>query len=353
MGEEVKDVPRPLATTAEEAAFWRRHARTGALLSAAAVLLVIVYAALTPDGPHRGRIVVLAAALGGTSLAALLLVPVERLARGRYGALYFYGFELAGIAAVALLATWDGGDSPLLVLLFVMLAHGAVAYPLGGTVLTSVATIGAWLWVAHDAGLAWPERVTWALGLAATALIAGHSARNHHSSQKAEASRRRRVVAQARRDGLTGCLTHAAFHERLAREAAAASVEAPLALVVADVDGFKPYNDARGHLAGDAALAALGRAIRELLRKDDAVGRVGGDEFAIALPDTRADEARRIADRVLEAARDLEPALSLSVGLAMTCEPHDPLVPYGDADDALYDAKRQGRGRAAHHLSCW
>ncbi len=347
------DYPRPLAATDEEAAFWRRHARTGALLTAAAVAVVLVYAGLTPEGPHRGRIVTLAVALGGTSLAVLLLVPVERLARTRSGGLYFYGLELAGLAAVALLATWDGGDSPLLVLLFVLLAHGAVAYPLGATVLTSVAAISALLWVSHGSTLTWAERITWTLGLAATALIAAHSARNHHAAQDAEAARRRAIAAQARRDDLTGCLTHKAFHEHLGHEAAAASLEAPLALLLADVDGFKSYNDERGHLAGDAALAALGRAIRELPRKRDAVGRVGGDEFAIALPDTTVDEARRIADRVLEAARDLEPPLSLSVGLAMTCEPSDPLELYGYADDALYDAKRQGRDRAARHLSCW
>ncbi|MFO8076740.1 MAG: GGDEF domain-containing protein [Egibacteraceae bacterium] len=345
--------PRPLAATDEEVAFWSRHARTGALLAASAVLLVIVYALLTPEGPHRGRIVGLATLLGGGALGALLAVPVERLARARVGALYFYGFELAGLAAVGRLAAWDGGDSPLLVLLFVLLAHGAVAYPTGGTMLTTGAAVGAWLWVAEGAALAWPERVTWSLGLAATALIAGHSARNHHASQDAEASRRRRIAAQARRDGLTGCLTHAAFHERLAREATVASLEAPLALVVVDVDGFKPYNDARGHLAGDAALATLGRTIRDLLRKDDVVGRVGGDEFAVALPNTRIDEAQRIAHRVLEAARALDPPLTLSVGLAMTCERSDPKELYGYADDALYDAKREGRDRVARHLSCW
>ena len=74
----------------------------------------------------------------------------------------------------------------------------------------------------------------------------------------------------------------------------------PFTLVVLDVDGFKSVNDRHGHLAGDAALEQLGLVLRAGLRAADTAYRIGGDEFALLLPETSAPEARAVIERIAE-----------------------------------------------------
>ena len=130
---------------------------------------------------------------------------------------------------------------------------------------------------------------------------------------------------------------------------------APLALILIDLDSLKNANDTYGHLAGDAVLRTLGTLIREHVRMPHLAGRVGGDEFGIALPDATAEDARALAERlrVVIAAAEIYIATSpdvlritVSLGIAQLSLEHsqaDDL--FHAADMALICAKRLGRNR--------
>lgn len=162
---------------------------------------------------------------------------------------------------------------------------------------------------------------------------------------------RRHFRRMARHDSLTGLLNHTHFFA--ATKAALAHAESAgsgLCLILADIDHFKAVNDQFGHLVGDQVLRRVAARIREQFPEPAIVGRIGGEEFAIALPDCQPDDAR---DRI-EALRELinqarsgEEALTvaLSFGLAapQTGEAMEDLR--RRADQALYQAKREGRNR--------
>ena len=99
-------------------------------------------------------------------------------------------------------------------------------------------------------------------------------------------------------DPLTGLGNHRAFHEALGRllEAVQAG-QGPLAVALVDLDDFKSVNDADGHATGDELLAELARLLAKVMRRTDLAFRVGGDEFAILMPQTRADEGAMVVRR--------------------------------------------------------
>jgi diguanylate cyclase (GGDEF)-like protein len=115
---------------------------------------------------------------------------------------------------------------------------------------------------------------------------------------------------------------------------------APLCIAVADLDGFKLYNDTNGHAAGDELLRVAADAWRLTLRTGDLLGRFGGDEFVIILPDCPLDEGRQVVERL----RGQSPtAATCSAGIA-AAEPGDTIdTLLARADGALYEAKRAGR----------
>ena len=111
--------------------------------------------------------------------------------------------------------------------------------------------------------------------------------------------------ALADRDPLTGFFNHRYLHERLGEEILRAQRSgAPLALLMIDLDDFKLVNDTLGHLFGDEVLRWSAEQIRAALRGSDVAARYGGDEFAVILPDTPADGAREVGERIVAALRD-------------------------------------------------
>jgi diguanylate cyclase (GGDEF)-like protein len=156
----------------------------------------------------------------------------------------------------------------------------------------------------------------------------------------------------ARTDGLTGLPNRRAFEEHFAREVARATrTHRPFALLLADIDRFKELNDRHGHLAGDAALCELGRMLSAELRRNDVPARVGGDEFAVLLPEAAVEEARDIGSRlarvVTERMRAVGAPLSLSFGVAAFGNDGHTLDDLTRAADrALYAAKRSLSARA-------
>jgi diguanylate cyclase (GGDEF)-like protein len=143
-------------------------------------------------------------------------------------------------------------------------------------------------------------------------------------------------------DPLTRLLNRRAFVERLDGEVARATRHGhSLALALGDLDGFKELNDRFGHVAGDEALHEFARTLQSALRKGDEAFRIGGDEFALLLPDATESDARAALQRVSEQAVNVR----ASFGVA-SCPEHagDPDTLFRLADAALYEAKRTGSG---------
>jgi len=156
-------------------------------------------------------------------------------------------------------------------------------------------------------------------------------------------------------DALTGALGRRAVLEHSERMLAQARrQQSPLSILMIDADHFKQINDSHGHEAGDAVLVELVRRIREALRDQDLLGRIGGEEFLALLPATNTAQALQIAERLLRVVREapfmhgeLRLAMTISVGIAQSNgndHAFDPLLKR--ADDAMYTAKREGRDRA-------
>jgi diguanylate cyclase (GGDEF)-like protein len=164
------------------------------------------------------------------------------------------------------------------------------------------------------------------------------------------ANRFREARQQADLDALTGLHNRRFFHETLARECARAHrYERLLSLVVFDLDDFKDVNDRIGHLAGDAVLAEAAERVRGVVRTSDIACRVGGDEFAVILPESSIADAdqlyRRIQNAISSRPLGLGGKLFLSAGVAELRAEDDPVSFFQRADDALYRAKEAGKGR--------
>ena len=157
-----------------------------------------------------------------------------------------------------------------------------------------------------------------------------------------------RLLAQATSDPLTGLLNHRAFQERVESEVGRAQrYGRPLSLVLLDLDYFKCINDAYGHQAGDAALMQAARLLERGARAGDVLGRIGGDEFALLLPETSAGDALPIAERWAAEFRaapvGVAAHLTMSAGICDLSHANGSQELLQLADGALYWAKTKGR----------
>ncbi len=184
--------------------------------------------------------------------------------------------------------------------------------------------------------------VALAHSLAAQAAVALDNARLHGIVQQ-----------QAVTDELTGLANRRSFRERLEAEMQRAErFDNPLALVVADLDDFKRINDRFGHQAGDEVLSAFALVLRTRIRGVDLAARLGGEEFAVLLPETDAEGAEALAESLRAAFAGLaipvgSEEVSVTASFGVAAFPHtrgaDELMTA--ADSALYRAKRQGKDR--------
>lgn len=157
---------------------------------------------------------------------------------------------------------------------------------------------------------------------------------------------------RARTDSLTGGLNREAVFSAL--EDVCATAGTRVALLVLDADHFKQINDTYGHDAGDDALRALSRALRDSIGPDDLCGRIGGEEFAVLMRDANQHSARAVAERIRKAVATIDLIrdgnrlpLSVSVGIAVAETPCTVADLYRSADAGLYRAKNAGRNRVA------
>jgi len=197
-------------------------------------------------------------------------------------------------------------------------------------------------------------------------IIRDITARRDYELELEEQGRKLRVANElltelATLDGLTGLKNHRAFHERLSEEfERALRYKSPLSIVMADVDHFKEFNDAFGHLAGDEVLVKFGLILLAGARQMDTVARYGGEEFVILLPNIDSAGAIASAERFRRAIETavwpLRP-ITASFGIATFRVASESEISVGGycfanckalvdaADQALYEAKRGGRNR--------
>jgi diguanylate cyclase (GGDEF)-like protein/PAS domain S-box-containing protein len=194
-----------------------------------------------------------------------------------------------------------------------------------------------------------------------------HDRKLAEAALQAKTERLEEVTAKlsqlAREDHLTGLANRRTFDDILIKEIERARrSQLPLALIMADVDHFKRFNDSYGHPAGDDVLRAVARAIEGILRRPgDLAARFGGEEFTLILPNTTAEGARIIAQKARQAVASLvfdhpdrgPHGVTISLGVAMLpsgqhlAESKDDLAAsfVETADKALYRAKAAGRNR--------
>ena len=176
-----------------------------------------------------------------------------------------------------------------------------------------------------------------------------------------------RMAQLSMADELTGAMNRRAILDALQREMTIATREQyPLAVISLDIDRFKTINDTRGHAVGDVVLVEVVKRLQHTVRANDKVGRVGGEEFLVVLPDTTRDMAVSIAERLRKIiaatpVRTEKEPLSVTVSLGV-CERQQWILETGGhpdvarcieailavADARLYDAKNAGRNRVAY-----
>jgi diguanylate cyclase (GGDEF)-like protein len=172
------------------------------------------------------------------------------------------------------------------------------------------------------------------------------------------------VEEKAHIDSLTGVFNHGHFLKVLEQQAeTAVQYHQPLCVIMLDIDFFKQYNDAYGHLAGDEILTKLCDTIRSHVKRVDAVGRWGGEEFVISLPNTSGAQAMQVADRIRETMAGMNlrgknqetiPVPTVSQGIAEFPSEADEIFKLIDlADRRLYVAKERGRNQVEPDISHW
>jgi diguanylate cyclase (GGDEF)-like protein len=164
--------------------------------------------------------------------------------------------------------------------------------------------------------------------------------------------RYRDAARRADLDGLTQLRHNTSFRESLASEVARSRrYDRKVALLILDVDDFKIINDRSGHLAGDAILAELGARLTGLVRVADIPCRIGGDEFAVILPESTTADALSLFDRLQASAREHDSfagaRLSFSGGIAELLPGEEAETFFGRTDGALLEAKARGKNRAS------
>jgi diguanylate cyclase (GGDEF)-like protein len=165
------------------------------------------------------------------------------------------------------------------------------------------------------------------------------------------AESRARLEHQARTDSLTGLFNHSVFYERLLQSLQESSrTHMPLAVLMLDIDDFKHVNDVHGHAVGDELLRFLAEALRAIVRPEDVICRLGGEEFAVVMDGCGGEDAVRVADRVQTRLAEVDfpgiGRMTVSVGLALGPEhAMNPRELAACAEAAMMTAKAQGKNQ--------
>ena len=337
-----------MVTPKEETEFWLGYIRAGIVVTIGTLIAVLPYLALVTGDPSRRPLWLVPVGVV-IMIVTVRLAPWERLIAGGKVLYALYAWSAATVLAI-IVAIWiDGGHlTPLRWLLLVPLIYGSMAYPPRAVVVLTAFMMVLDLAVAVVlneplGGVVYLRLMSMALvGWMCTA-----SARTH--TDVAAKLRRTAVILEdlARIDGLTGCLNHRSFQERLQHEVTAHRRHGdPLSLLLFDLDHFKRINDTYGHPVGDEVLERTGTVLLDAIRSQDVVGRIGGEEFAVLLPRTETSAAVHVAERCRAAVGGAGTPIHVTVSIGVASLPAvattaDELL--AAADRGLYQAKRSGR----------
>ena len=272
-------------------------------------LMGALYVALTWERPNRIDLVLVFAAATAAGITVALL-PRERIVRSALREPFFLSWTLLDFVMLVVATLADGGtSSPLVLVFFLPVVFSSMSYPLGSVLAVGTVSVLSYLaLVLAVGGSSTAFEIAFAAALVCTAAMSAWQAQNHNRQHEA-------LATVSRTDPLTGCLNRRGFEERAVAEIGAMGRRGrPGAILVLDIDHFKPVNDKFGHAAGDELLCWVANTLRAALRSADAVGRLGGDEFAVLFPEIDADEAAATAARIGEALAQRAPA---SLGLAI------------------------------------
>jgi hypothetical protein len=255
-----------------------------------------LYVVLTWQRPNRPA---LAALFGMAVLAGVgvWLLPRERIVRSRYREAFFLSWSLLDFALIVLGTLADGGTaSPLVLIFFVPVVFSAMSYPLGSVVAVGGLSVVSYLALAATVGgSSWSYQVAFAVVLACTSAMSAWQARNHNRQRET-------LAAVSRADPLTGCLNRRGFEERAMAEISAAVRQSRQgAVMVLDLDHFKPVNSHRGRPIPSRTSLSSRNAIR---------GRYGFHRFVGLSPFALKAKAGATDDR--EVATPMKPAQLLS-----------------------------------------
>jgi diguanylate cyclase (GGDEF)-like protein len=313
---------------------------------------VLLYLALTPDGPHRPLLWWIAASWAAFAVAGI--ASAQFIASRSWRSTYSVTWTIAATYAVGLVAILDGGvTSPILLLLFLPLIYGTLMFTprsAGVCGVSAVATLA--IVAAVDRGLAAHEGWAFMLfaSLAGAATLSVTAAINRSQIERHEQALLTRLGELASIDELTGCVVRRVLRQRTDQEIErAVRSGSPLSLLMIDVDHFKGVNDTFGHVVGDRVLAAVGTVLLENVRTFDVASRLGGDEFALLLPETGPRAAMLVAERIVrDLAGGAEVPVTLSIGVSSLDRSNPtPEHLFDEADLALYQVKRSGRDAIA------
>ena len=295
-------------------------------------LLGCLYVALTWSQPHRLFLLMLFLV---SSLASLAVYGVrQEMVRSPHRELLFLAWTMSDFALIIAGTVVDGGTScPLVIVLFLPVVFSAMSYPVSSVAIVGATSVLTYLGLAlSEGGANLAYTVSFAFILLCAGVLSSWQAQNQN--------RQHRALAKASRtDPLTGCLNRRGFEERANAELASMRrSERSGAIVVLDVDKFKPVNDVFGHAAGDELLCWVVTTLHSTVRSSDAIGRLGGDEFAIVLPEIGADEARSLTTRIGDALAERAPC---SLGVASFPDDGEDLETLTRrADSRLYGSRR-------------
>ena len=320
----------PVVTDDRRAAWRVKMARVAAGVGLA--LTLVLLATVGTLGPTRQEVAVLSvlAAVNAVVLGGLVwLVPWHRVDER-----LLLVFPLVGLVDMALLGWLTDGIAPHYLSLTVtaFLFAGVTQRPWTSLWLVPV---GLPAWLVMDGGLAAEVWVRALTAVLVWVLVAEITARRTSSVDTALEE----MEDIAARDPLTGLLNRRSMRSRLSQ------LRVGDVLLLLDLDHFKRINDTRGHQAGDALLASLGRLLLGASREQDSVIRYGGEEVLILLPGSGLDGARRFDARLRNAFFVAHPGTTYSAGLAVLANQESAAEAFRRADEALYTAKAQGRNR--------
>ena len=263
-----------------------------------------------------------------------------------------FALAVCGVAAVFGIDLLTGYEVSLS--LFYLAPVGMATWYAGRRAGIAIAALSCFSWYfadlaaghvyAHPAIAVWNALVRLGYFLAAALLL---------TALRASLTAQQRL---ARTDALTGLFGRRAFEDRIGQTfATARRHRSPLSLAYIDIDDFRKVNETRGHPEGDRLLRAIGRVLQDSLRATDTAARVGGDEFALILPDTDDAGAREVTEKLARAfAAALgagEQALTWSMGVVTILDPAvTPERAIAAADELMYEVKRRGKGAVAYSV---